>query len=422
VTGAVHVVGAGLAGLAAAVELARAGRKVTVYEAAKSAGGRCRSYHDAALGLSIDNGNHLLLSGNRTALSYADAIGGTSALTIGDAQFPFVDVRSGERWTLKPNAGRFPWWIFVPGRRVPGTSLRDYLAPLGILRAREGATIAEAMRCEGTLYDRLWQPLLLAALNTDPKESAAALAAPVLRETLGAGGAACRPVLATGGLSAAFVDPALDTLRRAGATIHTGARLRALQDGNAGRIAALTLADSSVELGSDDQVVLAVPASVAGEVLPDLVVPDDFRSIVNAHFAIAPPSGLPPVTGVVGGLTEWLFAYPDRLSVTISGADRLVDRPREELATTIWAEVARIAGLAPALPRWQIVKEKRATFAATPIQAKRRPGAETAWPNLVLAGDWTDTGLPATIEGSVRSGLVAARLLLGGHGRPLKFV
>ena len=125
---------------------------------------------------------------------------------------------------------------------------------------------------------------------------------------------------------------------------------------------------------------------------------------------------LPPILGVVGGLVEWLFAFPQRLSVTISNGDRLVDMPREELAQAIWQDVCKAAGiegeLPLPLPPWQIVRERRATFEATPEQNALRPGAVTAVKNLFLAGDWTDTGLPATIEGSVRSGDRAADLVL----------
>ena len=417
-SGTIHVVGAGIAGLAAAVRLSEAGRHVVVHEATKSAGGRCRSYHDTALDLTIDNGNHLLLSGNRAALDYAKRIGGTDALSIApNADFDFADLANGERWTLRPNDGPLPWWVLVKGRRVPNTRARDYLGPVGILRARGDATIGEVMTCSGPLYERLWHPVLLAALNTDPKISAARLAAPVLRETLGAGGQACRPIVATGGLSAAFIDPALAHLRARGCEIRLGSRLKAIERSE-DRATALVFADGPIELGPDDGVVLALPPWAAADLLPDLTVPNEFRGIVNAHFRLAPPAGQPLLLGVVGGLTEWLFAYPDRLSVTISGADHLFDVPREDLAARIWAEVAQLTRLGPDLPPWQIVREKRATFAATPAQAGRRPKARFTLMNFALAGDWTATGLPATIEGAVRSGNEAASVLHQEHGPP----
>ena len=118
--------------------------------------------------------------------------------------------------------------------------------------------------------------------------------------------------------------------------------------------------------------------------------------------------------GVLGGTAEWVFAHEDRISVTVSAADRLVDTPAEELAALLWRDVAAAYELPiEPMPPCQIVKEKRATFAATPAQDSRRPGATTRWANLVLAGDWTQTGLPATIEGAIRSGFSAADRLLG---------
>ena len=145
--------------------------------------------------------------------------------------------------------------------------------------------------------------------------------------------------------------------------------------------------------------------------MPGLETPAEFRAIVNAHFRIRPPAGLAPIIGVVNGTIEWLFTFPDRLSITISAADRLLDVAREALAQDIWDEVATVAGLPKTLPPWQIVRERRATFAATPGENAKRPSATTAWRNLFLAGDWTKTGLPATIEGAIRSGNRAADLV-----------
>ena len=273
----IHVVGAGLAGLAAALRVGDAGAQVIVHEAAGQAGGRCRSYVDSALGIKIDNGNHLVLSGNHATLTYLARIGAADRLTgPAEAEFPFVDLAQKQRWLLKPNPGRVPWWIFAKTRRVPETRAADYLKIARLMWAGADATVEVALDPRSVLYRRLWRPLLLAALNTDPAEGSA------------------------------------------------------------------------------------------------------------------------------------------RLAVTISGADRLLDVEREELAEKIWREVAEIVGIAAPLPAWQIIKERRATFAATPEQNAKRPGAATRWHNLALAGDWTATGLPATIEGAIRSGNRAADVVLRG--------
>jgi len=413
-----HVVGAGIAGLAAAVRLADSGVRTVVHEASNTAGGRCRSFYDKALGLEIDNGNHLLLSGNRAALDYLDRIGSRDLLSAPRAAiFDFADLKSGERWRLRPNDGRAPWWLLDRNRRAPGTTLREYLAAIHILRAPANATLAQAMRCAGPLYERLWRPVLLSALNIEPSDGAASLAAAVIRETLAAGGKACRPLVAARGLSQTFVEPALAFIQRRGGEVVYSDALRAIRFEGAHAVR-LEFEAGEAPLGREDYVILAVPPWTARRLVPGLETPDEFRAIVNAHFCIAPPAGQPPVLGVVNGLTQWLFAFPDRLSVTISAGDELIDHPREELVSEVWREVAALTGLASDLPPARIVKEKRATFAATPGQNAKRPGSRTQWANLALAGDWIRTGLPATIEGAVRSGNEAASLALNRASAP----
>jgi predicted NAD/FAD-dependent oxidoreductase len=219
------------------------------------------------------------------------------------------------------------------------------------------------------------------------------------------------------GLSESFVDPALARLAERGASVRFGRRLREIVKDDSGGpgagVRTLRFVGDDVTLAPGDAVVLAVPASIAASLLPEVPAPTEFRAIVNAHYRIAAPRD--PVmrgadfVGVIGGLAEWVFVKPGIASVTISAADRLVDQPSSELAATIWRDVAAALGVdASALPAWRIVKERRATFAATPGQLRRRPEATTRWPNLFLAGDWTATGLPATIEGAIDSGFRAA--------------
>ncbi len=409
----VHIIGAGLAGLAAAVRLAPSGATVVVHEATAYPGGRCRSFFDRTIGMTIDNGNHLVLSGNRSVLSYAEAIGSAAGL-VGPAaaEFPFVDLTSNERWTLRINDG-LPWWIFDKSRRVPGTHLGDYLRLWRLLRVGADAPVGQVIDCSGSLYQRLVHPLLLAALNLEPREGSAALASAVVRETLAAGGQACRPLIAREGLGPVLIEPAIEHLRGRNVEVRLDHELRAMRFSD-GKVAELDFGADTASIGAGDAVILAVPTHAAAALVPGLSTPQGYRAIANAHFRIDAPPGTPPMLGIINGTTEWVFAFPGRLSVTISNADRLMDVPRAMLAQTIWQEVSRAVGIAAELPPWQIVRERRATFAATPEENDRRPAARTEWGNLVLAGDWTATGLPATLESAARSGHRAAELVMSG--------
>jgi len=409
----VHVVGAGLAGLAASLRLAEAGVAVVLHEAARQAGGRCRSYDDATLGCRIDNGNHLLIAGNRAAMDYLRALGAADTL-IGppEPSYPFLDLASGERWVVRPNAGRVPWWLLDAGRRVPGTRVLDYLRALRLAVARDDDTVADTLDPNATIFRRLWQPLAVAALNTEVKQGAAVLLARVLRESFGAGGAACRPLMPREGLSESLVEPALTRLASLGAELRLGSRLRGIDLADQ-RVATLSFDSGAEALAPDEAIVLAVTAPVAARLLPGLAAPEEFRAIVNAHYRIAASAASPLFVGLVGGAAEWVFRKREVLSVTISAGDRFIDTPADKLAALLWRDVVRAYDLrGETLPPWQIVKERRATFAATPAQLRRRPPAATRWTNLVLAGDWTATGLPATIEGAIRSGFAAAAHLL----------
>lgn len=407
-TKTVHIIGAGISGLSAGVRLAGAGYTVHVHEATQLLGGRCRSYFDGATGLTIDNGNHLLLSANHHVLAYARTIGSEKGLAGPDkAEFFFVDFKADKTWWLRLNDGRVPFWVFDKSSRVPDTSIGDYVALAPLTWVGEDKLVGDVIPCQGPLYDRLVQPLLLAALNIDPPKGSAKLASAIVKETLLVGGKACRPLVARDGLSSVLIDPAVEFIRARGGSVNIGHELRELvRSGD--KVESLKFVDDAVTLGPQDAVVLAVPARPAAGLLPGLSAPTKFRAIVNAHFRYDSPAHLPPFMGIVGGLVEWLFAFPQRLSVTISDGDRLVDTPREELALAIWADVCRAAKITADMPAWQIVRERRATFEATPEQNALRPGSTTAWTNLFLAGDWTDTGVPATIEGSVRSGDRAA--------------
>lgn len=410
----VHIIGAGLAGLSAAVRLCGNKQAVIVYEAAAHGGGRCRSFHDATLGRQIDNGNHLLLSGNVQAMAYVRAIGSpASFIESPRAVFEFLDLQNAECWQVRPGRSRLPLWLLRGHRRVPGSSLLDYLAALKLAWVSEDATLSEVLNTARPLFRKFWQPLCLSVLNTPPQEAAAHLLWPVLKQTFGRGEAACRPCIARQGLSESFIDPALAVLEKGGAQVHFKRRLRAINmtDNRAG---ALSFADVQVTLGPDDKVILAVPPEVAGGLLEGLCRPEKFKAIVNGHFLLPGAQGEARFVGLVGGVSQWLFVRGDVASVTVSAADDLAGESSEDIANTLWAEVLQALQIPDApLGPYRIIKEKRATFAQTPRQVRLRPHTQTRWDNVLLAGDWTQTGLPATIEGAVTSGHRAADMILG---------
>ncbi len=414
-TGLVHVVGAGLAGLSAAVELTSAGHAVRLYEAGPAAGGRCRSYFDKALETRIDNGNHLLLSGNAAAMAYLERIGSRDTM-IGPASavFPFMDLSTGERWTVAPSSGKVPWWVLDRHRRVPGSKLLDYFGLIRLRFGGAGATVAQSLGGTG-LYQRLLEPLAISALNTPPDSALSKLMWAVVEGSLLKGGEACVPLVPRDGLSESFIDPAVAWLEQRGGSLRTGCRIAGFE--LSGRsVTGLRGPDGVLPVAAGEQVVLAVPAWVAGDLLPELPVPDAFESIFNIHYRVAAARGEAGFVGLVGGTAEWIFVRPEIVSITISAANRLQEQASDVLAEQVWGEVCQVLGLSGAMPPVRMVREKRATFAATAHNEARRPGPRPrnfgCPDNVVLAGDWTATGLPATIEGAIRSGCTAAKTLL----------
>jgi hydroxysqualene dehydroxylase len=407
--GTIHIVGAGLAGLAAAVRMAQSGRRVALYEGAGHAGGRCRSYHDTALDRRIDNGNHLLFSGNHAAMGYLRAIGAGDTLDgPAQAEFPFLDLETGEDWRIKLDPGRVQLGLLSAERRIPGTTVMDYLGGLKFLTAGVGKTVAQCFDTTRPMYRRFWEPLAVAALNTSGDEGMARLMWPVLRETFGKGEAASRPRYVRDGLSESFIEPALRLLGDQGAEVRFNARLKGLTiEDNV--IGALEFGDGTVPISTDDAIILAVPPQAVHGLLPDIEVPLETRAIVNGHFILPRSINEWTPMGLIGGTAQWLFARGDVASVTISAADELADEPADLIAEKVWPEIVRALNLGGApLGAYRIVKEKRATFAQTPDQVAKRPGTHSGYGNLFLAGDWTNTGLPATIEGAIRSGNAAA--------------
>ena len=384
-----HVIGAGLSGLACALAAVDAGLDVVVHEAAKQAGGRCRSWDDAPIGARIDNGTHVVVGGNPAAMDYLKRLGTRDTLRALPTMPTAYDLASDRHW-----------------RPSIATLLRAVIGSLWTLGFDDSGTVAERLGSSRD-FRFIWEPLAVATLNTSAAQGSAALLRRVLARTLWRGAAAARMHVAGGDLTASFVAPAVAALQARGVAIQFGHGLRELPRRD-GRVTELTFDESSVVLGRSDAVVLAVPWWTASRWLglPELLD----SPIVNVHYRLStPPASLADheALGIVGGIAQWVFRRGNILAVTVSAAAGLDEKSNDEIAAVIWNEIARALDLDGRAEAVRVVKEKRATLLHTRETETLRPQCRQG-ENLFLAGDWTATGLPCTIEGAIRSGNAAA--------------
>ena len=428
----VVVVGAGFAGLAAAVRLARGGARVTVLERRPFLGGRAYSFADPGTGEVVDNGPHALMGAYTEALDFLAEIGAREKLEIQPRlHVTLADPALGMGTVAAPP---------VPGPLQAPAALLRYrlLAPgdrirllIGALRlAGRGAelgdrTVAEALGDVGQSSEacaRFWHPLAIATLNEAPELAAAAPFAAVLRRAFFAGARAARFALARVPLSDLYTSDACRAVEKAGGTVTTGAAVASLSLAGE-RVDGVVLKDG--RRIAADAAVLAVPFTALLRFLPPALrdVPP-FRAlarlgtspIVSVHLWLDRPVRWgSPFLGLLGGRTQWLFdCGGHRIASVTSGARFWDDAADEQIAAEVLADArAVLPAMAEArCVRSLVVRERHATLSLTPAADAVRPAVATPLANLFLAGDWVQTGLPATIEGAVQSGRAAARLAL----------
>ena len=420
--GILHIIGGGLSGLSCAVKSVKGKNSCIIYEASPQAGGRCRSYQDPDMRCLIDNGNHILLGANLKTLNYLCDIGARELVTeIDPATFPFMDINNNSYRTVEPSSPYLPTWMLNPKKRILNATLFHYLEALKLAFSKEKNTVGQIMNRGSPLYDTLWDPMCKAILNTDADEASARMLWKVIKNTLFKGEKACRPIVFNEGLSATLITPALKYIKDHQSEVRYKTRIKELKF-KKNKVVALSSSDTNFNVNDNDAVVLAVPPEVCSNLWPKLNTEFKTLPIVNVHFRLNKAIQLPggrPFLGLIGSHSQWIFNRKNILSVTISAAKVHVDMPNWELADLIWAEVKAVCEVQEKkLPPWRVIKERRATIAQTPPNIKARPQPQTVINNLFIAGDWTNTGLPATIEGSVTSGNVAANLAMKLIKRP----
>ena len=427
----VAVVGAGWAGLAAAVELATAGASTVVFEAGRQLGGRART--SELDGREVDNGQHLLIGAYRETQRLLRVIGATPEALLQRRPLTLSYPAAGLRLALPRLPAPLHLAAGLLGAR--GCSFGEKLAACRFALALQRrayrlpadlplSELLDAHGQHGPLRKGLWEALCIAALNTAPEQASAQLFANVLRDSLGGARADTDLLLPTVDLGRLFPEPAADFVRRHGGEIRTGCRIDNLT--------------ALVDCGDFDQIILAVAPQHASTLLEPLPATAAlaqqlseyaFEPIGTLYADYPPDLHLPePMLGLPGaigydngaGIGQWVFdrgallGTPGRLAFVLSAHGAWEDFADPALAAVLHEELEATLGRRLPRPHWvRSIRERRATFACRPNLP--RPAAQTAHPGLWLAGDYVCADYPATLEGAVRSGVSAARALLAAR-------
>lgn len=445
----VVVIGGGFAGLSAAVALSERGFRVAVLESKPALGGRAYSFIDSETGDFVDNGQHVLMGCYTQTLDFLNRIGSSKNLVFHEnLEIEMLD-RGGARARLRTARMPGPLHMSAALLRYRHLSLGDRVRVMrGGLRllamrkrdraALEKMTVAELMDTLGQserARQCFWYPLSIATLNDEPQVSSAALLAEVLKRGFFSKRSDSAFVYSRVGLSDLYCAGATAIIERGGGLVapHTHVEAIEIEDGRAARV---RFRDGNHLEAAN--FIAAVPPQQLLRLLPDSAVNDRFFSrisglqsspIICVHAWFDREVTDCAFVGFIGTTTQWLFnkrriftargeEHPGYLSFVISGARKLVELSNDELLKIVSDDLkAMIPAAAGArMVKSIVLKEKHATMAPAPNTFRRRPPAETPIPNFFLAGDWIQTGLPATIESAVISARAAAAALIARAG------
>lgn len=365
---AVHIIGAGMAGLSAAVTLVDKGIPVSLYDSAPHAGGRCYSFYDKKLDMVLNNGTHMILGSNTALLDMLAKLPSPYPLEPIKNDFLMYQVRRDQFFNIDLNH---------PFKAIPYLPKIYRLLTESVMNTPVGQAdmlmlIKTALKCLGPQNGQVYLP--------------------------------------SGSLKEAVVDPLTTYLESKGAKFFFSTKLWAFRKNRL----IFHQDQEEVPLLPDDKIILALPVQYLHLFLPGM--PElKCQTIINIHFKTE--RKLPDdrrFVGLINSIGHWVFEHNGVLSVTISAASSLYRTMKpEEIVKRVWEEIVPLLSSAEkTIPPYRLVVDRRATLEQNVATNMVRPRTDMAGTTIFIAGDGTDTGLPCTIEGAVRSGIAAAEAIL----------
>ena len=431
------IIGGGFAGLAAGVRLSDSGYEVLLLERRNHLGGRAYSFIDAKTGDVVDNGQHLFMGCYHHTIAFLEKIGRLDRLKFQDRpRVDFLDAKGYTSFDCPPLPA--PLNVLAGLLRMKGISIGDKLRTFNMGRAIKGngrlspgaLTVDQWLDELGQserIKKRFWQPMVVATLNQSPDIASARMLKVVLQEAFGGDSKSARIGISRVGLSDLYTDGASDFIKARGGDVQTGSQVRRLII-ERGVVVAVELKDGQRVEG--DYFISAVPPEALFAILPDELRNKEFAQlealgsspIVSINLWFDRPIIDREFVGLLGTRSQWIFnkdlilspgKQQNQVAVIISAARDFVDWTRNDLVEMAISELHELlpASRPAELLHSVIVKEREATLSHTVESDSLRPGPRTSISNLILAGDWTDTGLPATIESAVMSGDVTAEII-----------
>ena len=433
----VVIIGGGFAGLAAGVRLSERGYEVHLLERRNHLGGRAYSFIDAKTGDVVDNGQHLFMGCYHHTIAFLDKIGRLDRLRFQDRpRVDFLDRDGFTSFDCPPIPA--PLNVLAGLIRMKGIGIGDKLRTFNVGRAIKsngklspGALTVDQWLDElgqsARIKKRFWQPMVVATLNQSPDIASARMLKVVLQEAFGGSSKDSNIGISRVGLSDLYTDGANDFIKSRGGKVQTGAQVRSLVI-EGGVVVAVELKDGQRVEG--DYFISAVPPEALFAILPDELKDEEFASlltlgsspIVSINLWFDRPIIDREFVGLLETRSQWIFnkdlimspgKQSNQVAVIISAARDFVDWTKNDLVDMAISDLHELlpASRAASLLHSVIVKEREATLSHSVESDSLRPGPRTSISNLILAGDWTDTGLPATIESAVMSGDVAAGII-----------